>query len=224
MTTIKRTARKPAARKSVARKKRNKTSSQLESEQDLQPGSASPLASETSASENTASVENKGVVAALRSGEAFAHIARACSNRAWVVIVVFIILAALGAGLAATKLKIDTDPGLMISNSLDFRQRYKQFSKTFPAVENNFLFIVESDDPQESRKGAERVEKALLARPDLFHHVVAPGVGAFFDDYGILYADTEDVKKIADKIKEFCANFQRPCGSAEHGWPVRCLE
>lgn len=214
MTTTKRTARKPAARKSAAGKKPGKASRKLEAEQDLETTGADPLGDETNASENSDDTENKtdstgskGVIAALKSGEAFAHIARACSNRAWTVVVVFIMLAALGAGLAATKLKVDTDPGLMISNSLDFRQKYKQFSITFPAVENNFLFIVESDDPEESRKGAERVEKALLARPDLFHHVVAPGVGAFFDDYGILYADTQDVKKIADQIKESAPTF-----------------
>ncbi len=214
MTTTKRTARKSAARKSAARKKPARKARKSAAEKDLKTPAPDPVGTEASVSEpedNTANQtvrpETGGVVAALKSGEAFAHIARACSNRAWTVVVVFIMLAALGAGLAATKLKVDTDPGLMISNSLDFRQKYKQFSRTFPAVENNFLFIVDSDDPEESRKGAERVEKALLARPDLFHHVVAPGVGAFFDDYGILYADTQDVKKIADKIKESAPTF-----------------
>ncbi|MEO1160410.1 MAG: hypothetical protein AAFW74_08115, partial [Pseudomonadota bacterium] len=207
MTTIKRTARKPAARKAAAKKRPKKMSAQPDSQQDLQKDSPDPSVSGTGTAESTTGTEGKGIVAALRSGEAFAHIAHACTGHAWAVVAVFVMLAVLGAGLAATRLKVDTDPGLMISGSLDFRQQYKQFSKTFPAVENNFLFIVESDDPEESRKGAERVEKALLARPDLFHHVVAPGVGAFFDDYGILYADTDDVKKVADQIKESAPTF-----------------
>jgi len=210
MTTTKRAARKPATRKTVARTKRNKPSSQRAPVEDLQSAGVDSIAEEAQSStivDNTGSTHDTGVIAALKSGEAFAHIARACTNRAWVVIAVFVLLAGLGAGLAVTKLKVDTDPGLMISNNLDFRKQYKQFSMTFPAVENNFLFIVESDDPEESRKAAERVEKALLARPELFHHVVAPGVGAFFDDYGILYADTEDVKKIADQIKESAPTF-----------------
>ncbi len=207
MTTVKRTTRKPAARKTAAKKKRTKTTGKVQSKQDLQASGVEATASETTVPQDKTNAEATGLVGALKSGEAFAHIARASSNHAWLVVIGFVMLAVFGAGLAATRLKVDTDPGLMISSDLDFRQQYKQFSKTFPAVENNFLFIVESDDPEESRKAAERVEKALLAKPDLFHHVVAPGVGTFFDDYGILYADTEDVKKIAEKIRESAPTF-----------------
>ena len=210
MTTTKRAARKPATRKTVAGPKRNEPSGQLAPAEDPHSAGvdsdAEAVKSSTKA-DNTGGEHGTGVIAALKSGEVFAHIARACTSRAWMVIAVFVLLAGLGAGLAVTKLKIDTDPGLMISNNLDFRKQYKQFSMTFPAVENNFLFIVDSDDPEESRKAAERIEKALLARPELFHHVVAPGVGAFFDEYGILYSDTEDVKKIADQIKKTAPTF-----------------
>ncbi len=207
MTTTRRTARKTVARKAGAGKNRKKPSGQAVKKQDLQPVAVEASSDNTTSSAEIGDAGGTGVIAALKSGEAFAHIARACTGHAWAVVVVFVMLAGLGAGLAANKLKIDTDPGLMISNSLDFRQQYKQFSKTFPAVENNFLFIVESDEPEESRKAAERVEKALLARPDLFQHVVAPGVGPFFDDYGILYADTKDVKKIADQIRKSAPAF-----------------
>ncbi len=207
MTTVKRTKRNPAARKSAAGNKRGKTGSKAESAQDQPTANSGPSANGVKTPEDKAGAESKGFVAALKSGEAFARVARASCNHAWLVVVGFVVLAMLGAGLAATRLKVDTDPTLMISGSLDFRQQYKQFSRTFPAVENNFLFIVESDDPEESRKAAERVENALLAKPGLFHHVVAPGVGKFFDDYGILYADTEDVKKIAEKIKESAPTF-----------------
>lgn len=210
MTITKRTVRKSASRKTGARPKRNKSSSPPEGAEDQQSAGVDPgteAAKPSTAVDTSGGKPDTGVVAALKSGEAFAHIARACTSRAWMVIAVFVLLAGLGAGLAATRLKVDTDPGLMISDSLDFRKQYKQFSTIFPAVENNFLFIVESDDPEESRKAAERVEKALLAKPGLFRHVVAPGVGEFFDDYGILYADTEDVKKVADQIKQSAPTF-----------------
>ena len=210
MTTTKRAARKPATRKTVARSKRKRSSSPPDPIEDLRSAGVEtrPEAGQASATmDEPGSNQGTGVVAALKSGEVFAHIARACVSRAWMVIAVFVLLAGLGAGLAATKLKIDTDPGLMISNSLDFRKQYKQFSEIFPAVENNFLFIVDSDDPEQSRKAAERLENALLAKPELFHHVVAPGVGEFFDDYGILYADTENVKKVTDQINKSALTF-----------------
>jgi hopanoid biosynthesis associated RND transporter like protein HpnN len=207
MTATKRNGRKHAAKKAAAGNKRKKPfGKRLEAPAANNASNTKAAASTPASSKGTAGT-GSGIVAAFQTGEVFAHIARACTNRAWTVVVIFLLLAGVGAGLAATRLKIDTDPGLMISNQLDFRKQYKSFSKTFPAVENNFLFIVESDDPKESRKAAERVEKALLARPDMFRHVVAPGVGAFFDDYGVLYANTADVKKLADQIKQSAPAF-----------------
>ncbi len=210
MTRTKRAARKTATRKTAARPKRNQTSGHPTPAEELQSTNVDATVETVKPSamaDNPNIKQGTGVVPALKSGEAFARIARVCTSRAWMVIAVFVLLAGLGAGLAATRLQVDTDPGLMISNSLDFRKQYKQFSRTFPAVENNFLFIVDSDDPAESRKAAERLEKALLARPELFHHVVAPGVGAFFDNYGILYAGIQDVKKVADQIKQSAPAF-----------------
>ena len=111
MTTTRRTARGAVSRKAVARRKRIKPSTRPLPENHVQPVNAAPLASDGGAFEPTDAINTNGVVAALKSGEAFAHIARACTNHAWAVIIVFFVLAGLGAGLAATSLKVDTDPG-----------------------------------------------------------------------------------------------------------------
>ncbi len=202
MTTKKRSTRKAAPRKVEAANKSRKPASRLKA---VKPAEAYVAEQVESASEPDA--VKHGTVHSSMADKIFAGIATFCTRHPWLIVIAFVVMAGLGAGLAVTKLKVDTDPGLMISNELEFRQQYKALAKTFPTAEMNFLFIVDGEEPAQARKAAERIEKALLARPDLFHHVVAPGVGKFFDDYGVLYADQASVKKLTDEIKQSAPAF-----------------
>ena len=211
MTMTKRTARKSAARKAAAGNRRK--NAKIVAPNSVKPASSNVAAKAAKSVTAVDAQSHKGFIAAFQSGEFFAQVAQFAVNNAKAVVACFLVMAALSATLAAVRLTVDTDPGLMISNDLDFRKEYKAFSKTFPAVENNFLFIVESESPEESRKAAERLDVALSSRPDLFRHVVAPGVGKFFDDYGILYAGKDDVKKVAGQIRQSAPTFTALAGS-----------
>ncbi|MGB7205733.1 MAG: MMPL family transporter, partial [Anderseniella sp.] len=202
MISKKRTKRSHAARKAVDGNKRkalsrtgNKTASSASSQ-----STKLPTPARTKVTSGTSLQD-------MKSGAIFGRIARTATQRAWTVIVIFILLASMGVGLAVTKLRVDTNPALMISNELEFRQQYDTFIKQFPTFEENFLFVVESDDPSQSRQAAEKLEKKLLSRPDLFLQVVAPGVGEFFDEYGVLYAKPDEVKKVTDQIRQSAPAF-----------------
>jgi hypothetical protein len=139
-------------------------------------------------------------VQSVRDGSAFGAVARWSCGHAWFVVLAFLALAIGGATLAATKLKVDTDPNLMISADLDFKQSFKRFNETFPAVDANFVFVVDSEDPEQAKNAAFRLAEKLRSQPSLFAHVLAPGTGKFFDDYGILYAKPEEVQKLVTGI------------------------
>ncbi|MDX1717801.1 MAG: MMPL family transporter [Anderseniella sp.] len=139
-------------------------------------------------------------VQSVRDGSAFGAVARWSCGHAWFVVLAFLALAIGGATLAATKLKVDTDPNLMISADLDFKQSFKRFNETFPAVDANFVFVVDSEDPEQAKDAAFRLAEKLRSQPSLFAHVLAPGTGKFFEDYGILYAKPEEVEKLVSGI------------------------
>jgi uncharacterized protein len=139
-------------------------------------------------------------VQSVRDGSFFGSIARWSCNHAWMVLLAFIALAIAGATLAANKLTVDTDPGLMISSDLEFRKKFNAFNETFPAVDANFVFIVDGEDPEVARDAAYRLAQRMRQQPDLFSHVMAPGTGEFFDKYGVLYASPEQVKELVDGI------------------------
>jgi hopanoid biosynthesis associated RND transporter like protein HpnN len=196
MTTASRSAKRKTARK--------KTSSSATPAADAKPADTRPVpADAAAAAEATASPAAGGsFVQSVRDGSAFGAVARWSCGHAWFVVLAFLALAIGGATLAATKLKVDTDPNLMISADLDFKQSFAQFNETFPAVDANFVFVVDSDDPEQAKNAAFRLAEKLRSQPSLFAHVLAPGTGKFFDDYGILYAKPDEVEKLVSGIVE----------------------
>lgn len=129
-------------------------------------------------------------------------IARWCVNHATATIILFVAIALLSAALAATRLKIDTNPALMINGELPFRQNYQDLINQFPALDNAFVVMIDAEVPADGRDAAGKIARQLETRPDLFTDVFAPGTGPYFDKYGVLYLDEAVVKQIADDVRE----------------------
>lgn len=128
-------------------------------------------------------------------------IAQWCVNHAATTIILFIAFALLSAALAATRLKIDTNPALMINGELQFRQNYQDLIRQFPALDNSFVVIIDAEVPADGRDAAGKMARQLERRPDLFSDVFAPGTGPYFDKYGVLYLEEAAVRQVADDIK-----------------------
>ncbi len=129
-------------------------------------------------------------------------IARWCIERPAATIVLFVLVALGSAAFAASALKVDTNPALMIRTDLPFRQSYRELVAQFPAVENGFVVIVDADSSSKGRAAATRIAAQLRARPDLFSHIFAPGTGPYFDRYGVLYLDEPAIAQIAEGVKQ----------------------
>jgi uncharacterized protein len=124
------------------------------------------------------------------------------------VIVVYVALAAASLVVAALTLDVDTNPGRMIAGEIEFRQDFDDFSRAFPALDNNFVVTVEAEDGQHAREVARSVAAAFEARPDQFTSVHAPGTGQFFDVHGILYLGLEDIQGIAGQLRQALPTIQ----------------
>ena len=128
-------------------------------------------------------------------------IAQWCVDHSTTTIILFIAFALLSAALAATRLKIDTNPALMINGELPFRQNYQDLIKQFPALDNGFVVIIDAEIPAKGRDAATEIARQLEMRPDLFSDVFAPGTGPYFDEYGVLYLDEAVVRQVADDVR-----------------------
>ncbi len=134
--------------------------------------------------------------------ELLAGIAAASALRPALVVVTWVVLAVISLAAAAMWLRVDTNPGHMIDERLDFRRDYNELIKAFPQLDNNFVVIVEAATPRTARAAGMAVERSFRARPDLFSHVFAPALSPMFDHYGPLWMETEKVRAMVERLKQ----------------------
>lgn len=138
----------------------------------------------------------------------YGRMARFSARRPALVILLYVALAAAGLVVAVLRLEVDTNPGRMIAGDLEFRADFDQFSRLFPALDNNFVVTVESEDGGIAREAARALVIAFRGRPHLYTSVQAPGTGRFFDEHGILYLGIEEVRQIAGQLREALPTIQ----------------
>ena len=138
----------------------------------------------------------------------FGSMARFSARRPFLVIALYVAVAAASLVVAALTLDVDTNPGRMIAGDIEFREDFEDFSRAFPALDNNFVVTVEAEDGQQAREAARSLVEAFEARSDLFTSVHAPGTGQFFDEHGILYLDLEQIQEIAAQLNQALPTIQ----------------
>ena len=130
----------------------------------------------------------------------FGRIALASARHAGIVIAAFVLMASIALAYTIVRIEVNTDPGQMISPQLDFRKAFADYTATFPELENTFVVVVDSKQPELGREAARSLALSFAARPELFENVYAPGTSEFFDNYGMLYLSTEEVRNVVSEI------------------------
>ncbi len=133
--------------------------------------------------------------------EALARLAGSSARNARAVIGGYIAFGLVALLIAATQLEINTNTNAMIAQDLPFRQDFKHLNETFPALENNFIAVVEADDPELAREATKSLTISFAGRPDLFKNIYSPGISAFFDEHALLYLPQQQFQSIADRIQ-----------------------
>lgn len=108
---------------------------------------------------------------------------------------------ALGATvLVVTRLGINSESEAMLSDELPFRQAELAFERVFPHYDEDLLLVIDAPTPEGARLAQEALADALRAEPQSFSHVFAPGAGPFFETYGLLYLDVDDLERLGDDL------------------------
>lgn len=115
---------------------------------------------------------------------------------------VLALLLCVGAGWATyARLHVDTNPDLMTSPELPFRQARAALEQAFPGLRGNLLVVVEADTPAQAQLSAVRLAERLEARDSLFPSVFLPGHGDFWERHGLLYLDLSSLRATAERIE-----------------------
>jgi hypothetical protein len=130
----------------------------------------------------------------------FARLARLAARYATTVVVLAAILAGLTGGFAVSRLEIDPDQRPRISLDETTAELQAALDRAFPGIEQTFLALVSSRDPETARQQALALAATLSQRNDLFLSAFVPGTGGFYDTHGLLYRDNAEVNARVDAL------------------------
>lgn len=123
-----------------------------------------------------------------------------CVVRAWIIVAFIIILCAGMGYYVARHFAMTTDTDALMSRELPWRVREAAFEKAFRQDSSNIVVVVDGQTPELSKAATARLAASLRAQEGLFHSVEQPDSGPFWDHNLLLFASTEDVKKVVAQL------------------------
>ena len=76
---------------------------------------------------------------------------------------------------AARTMGVNADPRTLVDPSLPFQVRQRELGKTFHALADGILLVIDADSPSAAARTADALGASLGARTDLFSEVDVPG-------------------------------------------------
>jgi hypothetical protein len=124
----------------------------------------------------------------------------ACVAHARIVIALLIILC-IGMGYYVTRhFAMSTDIDALLSHELPWRVRQAAFDAAFAQNNGDIVVVVDGQTPELSEAATATLAARLATQTRWFHSVVRPDSGPFWEHNGLLFASTQDVKKVIAAI------------------------
>jgi len=130
----------------------------------------------------------------------FGGLANKCLKNAVSIVVVSAFAAAGALYYTVEHLGVNTDTGQLFSDDLDWRQTKIDYQAAFPVLSSNLLVVVDAPTPELVDDAAKRLGAALSAHTELLDWVYLPGTGEFFDRFGLLYLDADELQALSDNL------------------------
>jgi uncharacterized protein len=119
----------------------------------------------------------------------------------WIVLLLIAGLTFAALVFTARNFAMTADPGQLISQRLDWRQREIAFDSAFSQLVDLTIVVVDGATPELADDAARRLVAALKDRRDLFRAVRWPSGGPFFEREGLLFLSLEDVRAAASGLE-----------------------
>ena len=124
-------------------------------------------------------------------------------RRAWWFILAYALFTISAVRYTGTHLGINSYIEDMIAEDLPWRQTFMEYRESFPQYVDNLLIVIDGLTPDLARQAQYRLAAEFESdKSGLFESVFLPGAGAFFDQHGLLYLETDELYKLSDRIIE----------------------
>ncbi len=116
------------------------------------------------------------------------------------IVVAFLIILCIGMGYYITRhFAMSTDTGALLSPKLPWRVRQAAFDVAFPQ-NNSIVVVVDGQTPELSAAATARLAASLGTQARWFHSIERPDSGPFWEHNGLLFASTQEVKKVIAEL------------------------
>ncbi len=123
-----------------------------------------------------------------------------CRRAAVWVVIGCLASAGLSAAYAVTNLTLDTDPMNLLDPDLPFRQLQRDFEAAFPQLDDLIVVVVDQGAAERRRDAVHALAERLERQPAFFSSVYQPQQDDFFDRYGLLYFDVEELWQLDERL------------------------
>ncbi len=130
----------------------------------------------------------------------FARLARFSATHRLTLVALSLFLTVLMAGFAMSRLAIDPDQQPRIALDEATAMLQANLAREFPGVEQTFLAIVTSGDPETARQQATALASMLRQQTGVILSAFVPGAGQFYSTNALLYRPAEEVRMRVDAL------------------------
>jgi hopanoid biosynthesis associated RND transporter like protein HpnN len=123
-----------------------------------------------------------------------------CSQYAWGVAGVALIVTTACGYYSATHFAINTDINKLIAPNLDWRQREQAYEKEFPGSFGSITVVVDAPTAELATVATVKLWEELAKRPDLFHAVHQLDRAPFFTKNGLLFQPEADLARMTQGL------------------------
>src|SRR6516225_7914940 len=116
----------------------------------------------------------------------------------WLVIALVLALAVGSAVYAKRHFAIKTNVNELFSRDVPWVKNTADYMKNFPQW--GIIVVVDAPTPEATEQAADKLARALKARPEQFRAVSQPGGGEFFAKNGLLFLPRDEVAKATEGI------------------------
>ena len=120
----------------------------------------------------------------------------------WVVTGVFV-ATGLSAVYVVNHVALDTDPLRLLDPDLRFRKLQRDFYAAFPQLDDLILIVADQGSAEHRRDAVHELAGLLERHPSLFESVYQPQQDDFFDKYGLLYFDVDELWRLDERLAEW---------------------
>ena len=138
----------------------------------------------------------------------FARIARYCSLRPMPVLLIAAFLLTAATTLAALGTSFDLARPIELPVDPVTRSSEARYQAEFPAVASLMVVRISADTPILAQTAAQLVAGRLAAKKANISHVLTPGLGPFYDRFGLLYLDAAEIAARVERVKRLKPLFR----------------